>query len=464
MSHLGAEILESEEREAATGRSRNVVHILPQSMDSVPRFLTGPLERIDPIEGKLQLVVVTADAESAVALAEAVLRMTGPAGIELFPVTSARRAARVMVSRPVLAIAGTPEDLAGLIGASQVKLDEVQTVIFAWADDLFAGDPPAAAALDVLMSELPKDSARIVVTDTADKRVDAFVERYLRRARRLDEQETVGGAEPVSLKYLTVSAATSPAALRRLLDDVDPPSAAIVVGSEDAETTVTGLLRTLGYAGDNAVTVTRGDDVPATHTVVFYGMPASRHQLATAAAVAPVSMIAMIQPRELAPLRRMAGGEVKPFTLSEPGKAARDLERALRAELSGVLEGGTPPREVFALEPLLERYDGIEIAAAALKLLERERSLRKNAAAATKALAGAASVAATPGPRPPAASRSFDRDRPPRRPDPRSDRSEGRPSRGFDKRGGGPRERPSGGRPPQAGGRPRTGKSPRDRS
>ena len=84
--------MESEEREAATGRSRNVVHILPQSIDSVPRFLTGPLERVDPIAGGTQLVVLTQDPESAVALAEAVLAMTGMAGIELFPVTSARRA------------------------------------------------------------------------------------------------------------------------------------------------------------------------------------------------------------------------------------------------------------------------------------------------------------------------------------------------------------------------------------
>ncbi|MEO7366821.1 MAG: hypothetical protein ABIZ36_02620, partial [Gemmatimonadaceae bacterium] len=86
------ESVEKEER--GSGRSQNVVHTLPRSMASVPRFLTGPLERVDPSSGATQLVVITADAETAIALAESVLRMTGPAGIELIPVTSSRRASR----------------------------------------------------------------------------------------------------------------------------------------------------------------------------------------------------------------------------------------------------------------------------------------------------------------------------------------------------------------------------------
>ena len=144
-----------------------------------------------------------------------------------------------------------------------------------------------------------------------------------------------------------MSPATGLAALRRLLDDVDPPSAAVVVGSGDAETTVSGVLRTLGYAGDKMVTVTRGETIPATHTVVFYGMPASRQQLASAAALAPVSMIAMIEPRELNPLRRMAGGDVKPLTLSDAGKTARARERAFRWAPPWVMCGRARSRRGF---------------------------------------------------------------------------------------------------------------------
>lgn len=496
MSHPpGALILESEEKEPTTGRSQNVVQILPQTTDSVPRFLTGPLERVDPVAGGTQLVVITPDSESAVALAQTVLSITGLGGIELFPVTSARRAGRLMQGRPVLAIAGTPLDLADLIRGSHLKLQDARTIVLAWADDLFEGDSEATAALELVMTELPKDSARVVVTDAADKRVDAFVERYLRRARRMDEQNVAEDAEPVSLQYVSISSASRLAGLRRLLDDVDPPSAAIVVESDEAESQVSEMLRTLGYPVEGQVRVTRGEIAPQTHAVIFYEIPSGRPALVSAAAANPVTTVAMIQPRELDRLRRMAGGDVRPLTLRDAGRSARDRERNLRRELTGVLESGVPAREILALEPLLDSYDGIEIAAAALRLLEKERSIRKSieTAAAAAAPPRPRDAGAAPferGGRPPS-----DRGGPPRG-DARggrgsSDSRGGRGSGGFGRDGGtrpdardrGPRgggDRPfrdsgppvrRGGRPPsQRGERPsgprpdRDNRPPRDRS
>jgi ATP-dependent RNA helicase DeaD len=48
----------------------------------------------------------------------------------------------------------------------------------------------------------------------------------------------------------------------------------------------------------------------------------------------------------------------------------------MRDELKGVLENGILSRETVALEPLLEEYDAVEIAAAALRLLEQHRAAR----------------------------------------------------------------------------------------
>jgi hypothetical protein len=418
----------------------------------VPRFLLGPLERVDPTAGGNQLIVVTEDPESAVAMAEAVLAMTGPAGIELFPVTSARRAARLMQGRPVLAIAGAPTDLAELIRGSHLKLQDLRTLVVAWADNLLEGDPEANAALELVMTELPKDAARVVVTAHADARVDGFVERYLRRARRIDESEAAPGGEPVSIQYVTASANSRLFALRRLMDDLDPPSAAIVASGED-QASVSKLLRTLGYPAEGGVTVTPGDIAPHTHAVIFYGLPTSRQQLAAAAAANPVATIALVLPRDVPQLRRVAGGEVRPLTLSGAGKTARDRERSLRRELSAVLESGVPAREILALEPLLDAHDGIEIAAAALRLLERERAIRRSIEAAA--------AAAAPRPAPPRFA-GFDKGaRPPRDRDSRPPRDrESAPPRGRD-------TRPPRGREERGPARPRSGpggRPPRDRS
>jgi hypothetical protein len=378
--------VETEEKEErGSGRSQNVVHTLPRSMASVPRFLTGPLERLDPAAGATQLVVITADAETAIALAESVLRMTGPAGIELIPVTSARRASRLMAGRPVLAIAGSPTDIRDLVRGSNLKLDSVKSVVLAWADEILAGNEDDIEALEAVMSELPKDAARIVVTSKSEGRVNAFAERYLRRAIRevpADEGETA----PVALQFVTVPATGRGTFLRRLLDDLDPPSAAIVVSSDKSAEEAAHTLKLLGFGADSAtVKVTRGEIEPSTNAVIFFDVPASRKDLAAASTAGAVTVIALVEPRELDELKRVSGGAVKPFTLTAPGNAARERDVAMRRELSYALDAGVPMREVLALEPLLDRYDGIQIAAAALRMLEKERILRQAAQAEVRA-------------------------------------------------------------------------------
>jgi len=262
----------------------------------------------------------------------------------------------------------------------------------------------------------------------------------------VDETEAADGATPVSLQYVTVSAASRMSALRRLLDDLDPPSAAVIVGSTEEEQALSRLFRALGNSNEVKVHLAGEQAAPTAHAVIFYGTPPSRQQLTAVAATNPVSIIALVQPRDVERLRRMAGGEVRPLTISTAGKTARDRERDLQRELSAVLEAGVPAREILAIEQLLDRHDGIEIAAAALRLLERERAIRKNIEAA--AAAAAPRPAAPPRPEAP---------RFPRRDAP----SGGRPDR--DRRPS--REgRPPDRRPPRDDRPPRDRKPPRDRS
>ena len=125
--------------ERATGqvsRSQNLVYTLPHTTESIAEFLTPALARIDPSAGGTQVVVVTRDAETALTISETILRVAGPAGIEVVPVTSAARAGRIFKSRPVLAVAGTASELVSLVGSSLLKLDSVRTVVLAWVDDI----------------------------------------------------------------------------------------------------------------------------------------------------------------------------------------------------------------------------------------------------------------------------------------------------------------------------------------
>jgi ATP-dependent RNA helicase DeaD len=427
--------VEREDIESAPGRSQNLVLILPQSMASVPRFLTGPLERIDPVTGALQLLVLTGDAETAIALAETVLGMTGPAGIELFPVTSARRAARLMKGRPILALAGTPADIADLIKGSHIRLGGVASLVVAWPDEMLAEDSEAMAAVESVMAEVPKPATRIVVASHPSARLDAFVERYLRKARRIADAESESERPQIPMQYLTVSPVARGAALRRLLDDLDPPSFSVITASAEDASAIERQLRGMGYPADRASTLSSGTVAPATHTIILYGLPYDSERLAQVAAAAPVNVIALIRPREIEQLRRIAGGEVKPFTLSAAGNLARERERSIRRELESVLLEGVRSREIGTIEPLLEAHDGVEIAAAALRLLEQERSSRK--------------LSQSP---PEPTERSSFRGR------------EGPPSRDRGREGPPSRDRARGGPPPRDGGSFRDGQGRKDRS
>jgi ATP-dependent RNA helicase DeaD len=130
----------------------------------------------------------------------------------------------------------------------------------------------------------------------------------------------------------------------------------------------------------------------------LYDIPASREELREAVGPQPRRVVALAPPRLITSLRVLAGGAaVTPFTLSDAGLRARTREEVVREELRETLESGTYARELLTLEPLLENYDGIEIAAATLRLLEQarfERDAARVRASEGRSTHGAASAGA----------------------------------------------------------------------
>jgi len=388
------ELEEVGERAAGqVARSQNLVYTLPHSTESIAEFLTPILGRIDLAAGGTQVVVVTRDAETALTISETILRLSGPAGIEVVPITSASRASRIFRSRPVFAVAGPAKELEALVQASLLKLDKVRTVALAWADDILDEGPDAVRALEALLGEV-SDAARIIVTRKITPPVENLIERYARRARRVGTAETEAPKLPPDyelpiIKYITVAGSARGSALRKLLDDLDPPSAVIVARDEAAAAEATGVLRTLGYhQDDKSINVTRGEIVNlAAHTVIFYQPPVTPAELQRVSQAKPVQVVTLAAPGEVAWLRELACGRLAPLNLHGPERRAHDREEAVRQELRAVLARGVPSREVISLETLLREFDGTELAAAALHLLERERAQRRLAEANQPAVA-----------------------------------------------------------------------------
>jgi len=375
---------QQEETREPTGvtRSLGVVLTLPHDWRGIAHFLAPALERVDPAAEGTQLLVLTADGETAVAVSQAAARIDDENVRRVVPATSARRAERMLRARPAPVVVGTPAEIAALIKSAALKLDALRSLVIAWADEVL--EAAGTEELETVMAEVPKEAARTVVVARESEAVTAFVERYVRRARRAGGGVADAGA-PLALQYVSVAPLARPTALRRLLDELDPPSAVIVVGTPESADEARAVLRALGYGDDADVRVATVDDAAeqTAHLVVLYDLPATRAELERALHGGPVQVVALAQPRQLGHLRAIAGGRATAFTLPEPAARARRQEEKLRGDLRALLASGVPSRELIALEPLLDEYDGIEIAAAALRLAERERERARTAQAGT---------------------------------------------------------------------------------
>ena len=353
-------------------RSQNVVYVVSHDWASISYFLAPLIERVDEEVSEVQVLVLTADAEAAAAISGAAVKLAANRSIGIIAATSGPRAARLLKLLPAQVVIGDANTLMELVRGSALKLSSIKAVAFAWADVILA-EPGMEDAIATLLADAPKDSARTIATTEVTPAVESLIERYARRARRVTATPSVD-TTPIPIEYITTAETARGVTLRRLLDAQDLDNASVFVRGENSSAEAGALLRSLGYSGEKSpVRLSHGGGAPS--TVVLYDLPASREELTEAMGASARRVIAMIQPRQLSSLRALAGGgHVRPLSLPDAAKRVRDRDAALRSELRGILDRGMGTRTLFAIEPLLEEYDGVDIAAAALELLEQERS------------------------------------------------------------------------------------------
>ena len=155
---------------ATVGRSQNAVFVMPHDWTSISQFLGPLVERIDEKSRELQLIVIASDAEVAAAVTAAAVKLVGGRDIGIVAATSARRAARMIRIKPPQIVAGAPETIVELLQGAAMKLDTVRTVCIAWADEMLLSD--AASSIETIMTEVPKEAGRTVVTAEVNPRVE----------------------------------------------------------------------------------------------------------------------------------------------------------------------------------------------------------------------------------------------------------------------------------------------------
>jgi hypothetical protein len=377
-------VSESESTSSA-GRGTAVAHFIAPHWERIADRLAPVIDRSEsrdagaPGQSPAALLCVP-DAGAAVELARA-LRALRPDIARILPVTDALRAARVLKTYGAPIVIATPADVERLLAASALPLDGVQAVALIAADEL------DAEQVAHVMASVPKEARRVLVAPESTPVVGLLLERYFHKAHRLADDDAVE-TTPAAVQYLCVRGVGA-AAVPALLDELDPPSATIVTSHAES---ARAALAEHGYPPDaRLVQISEGAAPANVALVVFAGLPTAQ-AFETAISAQPGRVIALIAPRQLSALRRLAGGgNVTPYMSRRATSVARAQEARLRGELTALLTESYPSREIVALEPLLAEWDGAELAGAALRLLENERNAAPKAAPAAAAAAPAKS-------------------------------------------------------------------------
>jgi hypothetical protein len=348
-----------------------VAYFMPPDWARIALHIAPALERAGGDSPAVRVLVLVPDAGAAVSMSRALAALPAAKSRRIVAATSTARLQRLLGTAAADCVVGSPETIAAALTAAAVKLADVKSVCLVAADEMDAESDALAAVL----AEVPKEASRLLTALAPTEGVDALITRYMARARRVQEDVVPSEGTPTAtmVRYLTV-AADPVNVLPALLDELDAPSATILAGSDAAAEAARTVLASVGYPESPLATVTRDAVAANTALVITLGVPTATAWTAAVAAQ-PAQIVAICAPRDLEALRLLAG-EATPRPLADRASIsrARAVESRRRAELRAELGDGIAAREVLALEPLLNEYDGLEIAAAALRLLERTRA------------------------------------------------------------------------------------------
>lgn len=360
------------------------------------------LERLDAeaeAEGPVALVV-TPTSEAAQRLAESLQRLAASTGHTV----AALGSPWVLPGRAQI-LFGTPAHLLAAARAGEVGLEGVTVLVVDQADRIerLTGLGP----VEDVLGFLPKDGQRVVVSLPVTPGVEDLVERHARRASEVPSRPADGsyersGVQRGALRYRVVQEPKEEgllATVAELLAD-DARHVLVFTRSEDRAADVGDYLTLHGYMagapGEDSVPVWLGvGEMEAREAasgaegvaVVSCDVPSDPDSLDRRHGLVGGGVI-LVLPREMAHLRdvaRRTGYTVEPFPLPRRADESADL---FRDQLARAIEEEDVSPYLLLLEPLFERFDPAEVAAAAAALLRKKAPApapsSQGAAASTK--------------------------------------------------------------------------------
>ncbi len=344
------------------------------------------LDRLDAEATSPRALVLTATVETAQRLAESLQRMAAATGHTV----AALGSPWVLPGRAQL-LFGTPWDVLDSVRSATIDLGGIEVLVVDQADRIerLGGLSRVEETLDFI----PKDGQRIVTAMPVTPAVEDFVERHLRRAMTLPSgpADPTGSASPPNrgtVRYRVVPEPKDEGVLATVAEILagDAPHVLVFCRSEDRAADVGDYLTLHGYVagapGEASLPVWLGvHELDARQAaqqtegvvVVSCDVPADPDSLDRRHGLTGSGYV-LVLPREVAHLRDVARRTGYQLESAPLPRRAGDENARFRDMIAQAIENEDAAAYMLLLEPLFERYDPAEVAAAAAALLRKKVS------------------------------------------------------------------------------------------
>jgi ATP-dependent RNA helicase DeaD len=375
---------------AATGTGKTAAFALPL------------VQRIDP-DGGVQALILAPTRELAVQVAEATHRYGSRRGVRVLAVYGGQAIDRQLreLRRGVHVVVGTPGRILDHIRRRSLDLSGVNYVVLDEADEML--DMGFIEDIDTILEETPESRQTALFSATFPPRIQELAERHMRDPQRIVVRQEKLETPLVRQVAYVVPRPYKLEALTRILDLEAPTSAILFCRTRTEVDELTEALQVRGYrpealhGGLNQAqrdrvmkkfrdgtadlliatdVAARGLDVEHVSHVINYDIPQTPevyvHRIGrTGRAGREGTAITLAQPREQFLLRGIEREVRQPIERAQVPTAA-DLRarrvELLRSAIVETLEGEDFERYREVVQPLMEQFEPVDVAAAAAKL------------------------------------------------------------------------------------------------
>jgi len=250
-------------------------------------------------------------------------------------VSGLARAAGLLAGGTAARLIATPEDALALLARASLKLATLDHAVIPWPEPLVGSE--RESALDQVLAEVPTTPRFVLAWNI--RQIAPFLQRHAHRAPVVGPLAPNVTPTAATCRYHVVGASGRSGELERILDALNPPSHAV------------------WRAGDP----TPGASVDL---VLAADLPTPTALVGLAAAGPTVVLVSATQLPYLSAIAKEARPLAFPAALDE----ARSVAANLRSRVAEMVERGGLESDALLLEPLFERYDPAEVAAALVRM------------------------------------------------------------------------------------------------